>query len=60
MHTETTINIQRSRIAQLVNENNALRRELQHFRATEQDYSLGGHEWVDPATGRDTWREGAD
>ena len=29
---------------------------------TDRDYSLGGHEWVDPVSGIDSWdgKQGAD
>jgi len=73
----TTIKILRGRVTVLMYENGLLRRENARLRATtnstgsrqtpppaEPDYSLGGHEWVDPVSGIDTWstppRQGAD
>jgi hypothetical protein len=69
----TTIKIQRARIAQLAHEVDALRRENARLRrifeitgtdlpSSTPDYGLGGHEFVDPISGIDTWggREGAD
>ena len=69
----TTINIQRARIAQLAHEVDALRRENARLRrifeitgtdlpSSTPDYGLGGPEFVDPISGIDTWggREGAD
>lgn len=62
----TTIKIMRGRIAQLMHENGKLRRENARLRGiidlagvrlndSAPDYSLGGHEWVDPISGIDTW-----
>ena len=73
----TTIKILRGRISVLMYENGMLRRENARLRKivevagvrvppppTDPDYSLGGHEWVDPVSGIDTWntppRQGAD
>jgi len=69
----TTIKIQRARIAQLAHEVDALRRENARLRrifeitgtdlpSSTPDYGLGGHEFVDPISGIDTWggRQGAD
>lgn len=65
----TTIKILRGRISVLMYENGMLRRENARLRKiaevagvrvphppTDPDYSLGGHEWVDPISGIDTWR----
>ena len=62
----TTIKIMRSRITHLMHENGVLRRENARLRAiidlagvrltdSAPDYSLGGHEFVDPISGIDTW-----
>jgi len=69
----TTIKVQRARIAQLAHEVDALRRENARLRrifeitgtdlpSSTPDYGLGGHEFVDPISGIDTWggRQGAD
>ena len=69
----TTIKIQRARIAQLAHEVDALRRENARLRrifeitgtdlpSSTPDYGLGGHEFVDPISGIDTWgsAQGAD
>lgn len=68
--TNTTIKIQSARIAYLTEEVSRLRKENEYLRYScevlgynprpepptpERDYDLGGDEWVDPATGRDTW-----
>lgn len=64
----TTIKILRARVQYLMHENGVLRRENARLRETleitgnpvpERDYSLGGHEWIDPVSGIDTW-SGAD
>ena len=62
----TTIKILRSRVDLLSHENGKLRRENARLRQlidlagvrlddSAPDYSLGGHEWVDPISGIDTW-----
>jgi len=62
----TTIKIMRSRITHLMHENGSLRRENARLRSiidlagvkltdSTPDYSLGGHEFVDPISGIDTW-----
>ena len=69
----TTMKIHRARITQLMHEIGVLRREnarlrgiidLAGVRLTDSgpDYSLGGHEFVDPISGIDTWggAQGAD
>ena len=69
----TTINIQRARIAALTAETTRLRAENARLRrifeitgtdlpSSTPDYGLGGHEFVDPISGIDTWggRQGAD
>jgi hypothetical protein len=61
-HTQTTITILRARNAMLEAENRRLKGiiALADVRLTtpqpsEPDYSLGGHEFVDPTNGTDTW-----
>ena len=61
-HTHITTRIMQSRINGLMDENRALKAEIAALRAptapeypTEPDYDLGGNEWIDPATGADTW-----
>lgn len=65
-HTNITTRIMQSRIRGLTEENRALKAQiaaLQGFPTTENreidlrepDYDLGGMEWIDPATGADTW-----
>jgi len=73
----TTIKILRGRVAYLTAEIARLRRENTRLRRacevfdynpapepplSERDYSLGGHEWVDPISGIDSWdhKHGAD
>ena len=69
----TTIKIQRARIALLTDQTTRLRAENARLRrifeitGTEPpshspDYGLGGHEFVDPISGIDTWggAQGAD
>ena len=60
--SQTTITILRARNAMLEAENRRLKAILNAptapFRTdepSEPDYSLGGNEWIDPATGADTW-----
>jgi len=67
----TTIKILRARVNCLMHENGVLLRENARLRQalevsgntaptrTDRDYSLGGHEWIDPVSGIDTW-SGAD
>jgi len=65
----TTIKILRARVNYLMHENGVLLRENARLRQVievsgntappERDYSLGGHEWIDPVSGIDTW-SGAD
>ena len=61
-----TIKILRGRVNLLMHENGKLRRENARLRQlidlagvrlddSAPDYSLGGHEWVDPISGIDTW-----
>ena len=65
-HTDITKRIMQSRIRGLTEENRALKAQiaaLQGFPTTENreidlrepDYGVGGMEWIDPATGADTW-----
>lgn len=65
-HTNITTRIMQSRIRGLTEENRALKAQLaaqQGFPTAENretdlrepDYGLGGMEWIDPATGADTW-----
>jgi len=69
----TTIKIQRARIAALTAETTRLRAENARMRLIFEitgttppsripDYGLGGHEFVDPISGIDTWgsAQGAD
>lgn len=62
----TTIAIQRARIAVLMDECARLREENARLRTAlntntsptdpcEPDYGPGGMEWIDPSTGADTW-----
>ena len=58
----TTITILRGRNAMLEAENRRLKAILNTPIRTEPirqpdepDYSLGGQEWIDPASGADTW-----
>jgi hypothetical protein len=62
----TTIKIQRARIVQLQHEIGLLRRENARMRRVFEitgtelprstpDYGPGGHEWIDPVSGIDTW-----
>lgn len=73
MFSNTTVKIQRARITQLQHELGLLRRENARMRRVLEvtgtalprsipDYGLGGHEFVDPVSGIDTWggSEGAD
>lgn len=66
MFGNTTIKIQRARITQLQHEVGLLRRENARMRRVLEvtgtplprstpDYGLGGHEFVDPVSGIDTW-----
>ena len=61
-----TIKILRGRVNLLMHENGKLRRENARLRQlidlagvrlndSAPDYSLGGHEWIDPISGIDTW-----
>lgn len=65
-HTDITKRIMQCRINGLMAENRALKAQiaaLQGFPTAENreidpcepDYDLGGMEWIDPATGADTW-----
>ena len=65
-HTNITTRIMQSRIRGLTEENRALKAQLaalQGFPTAENretdlrepDYDRGGMEWIDPATGADTW-----
>ena len=60
--SQTTITILRARNAMLQDENRRLKAILNAPTApvrteepSEPDYGLGGHEWIDPANGSDTW-----
>ena len=67
MHENGTL---RREIARLRRENTRLRKACEVFDynpapeppLSERDYSLGGHEWVDPVSGIDSWdgKHGAD
>lgn len=60
--SQTTITILRARNAMLEAENlrlkailNAPTTAIRVDEPSEPDYDLGGHEWIDPANGSDTW-----
>jgi hypothetical protein len=69
----TTIKILRGRVNLLMHENGVLRRENERLKGiidlagvklndSSPDYGLGGHEFIDPVSGIDTWNgaQGAD
>ena len=66
-HENSTL---RREIVRLRRENTRLRKACEVFDfnpapeppVTDRDYSLGGHEWVDPVSGIDSWdgKHGAD